>query len=190
VTRDGEIVVSGHLGGYIAGGDPATQYPELWRWLAQWLPANSVLDVGCGDGQALGVFKALGCDVLGVDGIPQDSPYIVEHDFTLGPFRPGRRFDLVWSCEFVEHVEERYVPNFLETFQSGRYVFMTHAEPGQPGHHHVNCQPREYWVKKLAAIGYEYVPLLTSAARRLAQANPDPWNHFARSGLAFKRASR
>jgi cyclopropane fatty-acyl-phospholipid synthase-like methyltransferase len=182
------LVVSGHLGGYVPGGDPATQYPELWRWLTGWANVSSVLDVGCGDGQALKVFRMLGCEVQGIDGLPQDDPDIIEHDFTRGPYTPSRRFDLVWSCEFVEHVDERYSPNFLETFKAGRLVLMTHAFPGQGGHHHVNCQPADYWIRKLASIGYSFDETLTAATRNLARANAHPANHYARSGLAFRKA--
>lgn len=190
MTTDGEFVMAGHLGGYVAGGDPATQYPDLWAWLVRWRGVRSVLDVGCGDGQALRYFRDLGCDVLGVEGVPQDDPDIVEHDFTLGPYVPPREFDLCWSCEFVEHVEQAYEANFLATFSCAALVLMTHADPGQPGHHHVNCQTGEYWVEKMQGIGYELYPLLTTATRRMAAANDSPWNHYARSGMAFERLSK
>lgn len=97
------------------------------------------------------------------------------------------RYDLVWSCEFVEHVEARYLPNFLATFRLGDLVLLTHAEPGQEGHHHVNCQPAGYWRGAMAAIGYREDSGLTRVTRALAGANPSAWNHYARSGLAFVR---
>jgi hypothetical protein len=185
-------VMDGHLGGYVEGGDPATQYPDMWAVLVETLGIESVIDVGCGDGVALRCFRGLGCRVMGVDGIPQDDPDIITHDYTVGPadmYATGNAdFDLAWSCEFVEHVEERYVPNFLATFACARYVLMTHAEPGQQGYHHVNCQPADYWKGALAAIGYQYDETLTSKARRLAGLNLNPYNHFRRAGLAFRRA--
>lgn len=184
-----------HLGGFVPGGDPATFYPGLWEWLVSEHDVRSVIDVGCGDGVALRWFREHGCRVLGIDGIPQDDPDIVTRDYTeriptlsftdrLGAFSD---WDLAWSCEFVEHVEEQHIPNFVATFQCARMVLMTHAEPGQAGWHHVNCQPADYWKGVLSAAGFDFDETLTEAAREMAGMNPDPYNHFKRSGLAFRR---
>ena len=87
-----QMVNQGHLGGYIAGGDPSTWCPQLWSWAVQSEAARSVLDVGCGEGHSTGYFRALGCEVLGLDGFDQairDSviPDAVRlHDFNLGAF--------------------------------------------------------------------------------------------------------
>lgn len=178
---------SPHLGGYIPGGDPATYFPELWEWLVREKGVKSVIDVGCGEGQALRFFEELGCRISGVDGIEQDHPRIYAHDYTQGPLAIRDPFDLVWSCEFVEHVEERYLPNFLTTFQCANAVLMTHADPGQPGHHHVNCQPASYWKGTMASAGFRFDEDFTREAREKAALNTFPINHFARSGLAFVR---
>ena len=190
MTKPGDMVTDGHLGGYIAGGDPDTTYPQLWAWLVASQGVRTVIDVGCGDGIAVQFFESLGCHVLGVDGMPQTHPSIVQHDYTMGPLetRSRQRSDLAWSCEFVEHVEEQYVPNFLDTFRLADLVLITHAEPGQRGWHHVNCQPAAYWLDKLASIDYEWDRETTLVARARAAENRSPWNHFARSGLAFRPA--
>lgn len=189
-----EFYVDRHLGGYIIGGDPATYFPELWRWLVDEYGVRSVIDVGCGEGHALDYFREeLGCSVVGIDGVAQGKASILAHDYTTGPL-PNEdnvpfvsRADLVWSCEFVEHVEERYVPNFLATFQRADLVLMTHAGPGQPGHHHVNCQHADYWIGAMAASGFRHDADLTRRARARAELNRNPINHFARSGLVFRR---
>ncbi|MCP5070209.1 MAG: class I SAM-dependent methyltransferase [bacterium] len=195
-------VGEGHLGGYIRGrqsevptvyghehGDPATWTPELWRWVFESLGVRSVLDVGCGEGHAAGFFRDLGCCVLGVDGSLQarrDSvirELHITHDFARGGYFPAHDFDLVWSCEFVEHVEERHMANFLATFASSTgYLMMTFASPGQPGHHHVNCQPAEYWVQKLAAIGFSLDEGLTEVSRAKVESG-----HYHNCGLLFTR---
>jgi len=187
------MVVAEHLGGYCPGGDPATFYPALWEYLVTDLGVQSVIDVGCGDGVAVKFFELLGVGVLGVDGVPQEHPSIIEHDYTLEPFIPSISdeeaddFDLCWSCEFVEHVEERYVDNFLATFACAPLVLITHAEPGQAGWHHVNCQHAGYWIDRMAGIGYELDGALTNKSRELARVNEHALNHYARSGLAFHR---
>jgi SAM-dependent methyltransferase len=181
------FATDGHLGGYIPGGDKATSFPELWSWLVAEQGVQSVLDVGCGEGHALDYFAGLGIHARGIDGIAQDRQDFIHHDFTWSPAPVYMGFDLVWCCEVVEHVEERYLPNLLKAFELGDLVLMTHAWPGQPGWHHVNCRQEDYWVGALAARGYQLDPVLTGAARREAAANGTPLNHFTRSGLAFRR---
>lgn len=187
------MVVDGHLGGYIPGGDPATVYPDLWEWLVKEQGVESVIDIGCGDGIAVDYFSSLGCAVLGIDGIPQEHPNIITHDYTHGPFvvtladEPGARYDLAWSCEFVEHIAEEYVENFLETFACADLVLMTSAGPGQNGWHHVNCQPIPYWSRKMQQIGYLVDEVFTVDCRAQARKNGSEWNHFVRSGMAYRR---
>ena len=62
--------------------------------------------------------------------------------------------DLVYCVEVAEHIEEQYLDNLLETLANAPVIVMTHAVPGQPGHHHVNTQPKNYWVEKLDGMGY------------------------------------
>lgn len=182
------VVTFGHLGGYVEGGDPATRYPQLWDWLVDGpLAVRTVLDVGCGEGHALDHFLGRGCNAIGVDGVPQPHPRILQHDYAEAPFFPGVEFDLVWCCEFVEHLEERHLANALPSLTSGRHLLLTHAEPGQPGYHHVNCQPASYWRGVLAGHGLLLDERLTVFTRCLAGRELGAWNHYARSGLAFSR---
>lgn len=170
-----------HLGGFITGGDPLSHYPALWEWFVDELDVQSVIDVGCGQSAALAYFWLRGCDVLGVDGIEQETewPFLC-HDYAEGPYIPSEPFELAWSCEFVEHVEEQFMDNFLATFQCAEMVAMTHAIPGQGGYHHVNCQEKGYWIDALKSIGHRYDAYLTDRARVLAGQG-----YFAYTGLIF-----
>lgn len=154
-----------HLGGYIVGltdhGDPNTYATEIWDWMAE-NKIKSVIDVGCGQGFSTKYFFNKGLDVLGVEGgenaynssVIKDKTVL--HDYTKGPFSPDRNYDAVWCCEFVEHVEEQYIENFLTTFDFCKQIFMTHAVPGQDGYHHVNCRESEYWIEKLENRGFKF----------------------------------
>jgi SAM-dependent methyltransferase len=190
-----KMILDGHLGGYVAGGDPATWCPALWRWTIQELGIRSVLDVGCGEGHSARFFQDAGCEVLGVEGcgsaiensaIPDA---VVQHDFTRGPFVPPRRFDLAWSCEFLEHVEHRYVPNILAALaHAAKAILVTHAFPGQTdGHHHVNCRPGAYWIQRIEGLGFVCDVKRSRAARTVTLQDYPGINHFARSGLVFIR---
>lgn len=176
-----------YLGGYIHGSDANTWYPELWTWLKTTLDLRSVLDVGCGEAYTTRYWHSLGCEALGIDGSPfavRDSvmPEAVRvHDFTTGPFQAPHTFDAVWCCEVVEHIEEKYVANVLDTFAAARIIVMTHAVPGQTGHHHVNCQPSTYWARLLDRRGYHLNYGLTRQARNRAH------SYFCKTGMVFTR---
>jgi SAM-dependent methyltransferase len=201
------MIKDGHLGGYIHGGDPGTWSPHLWSWVLEEFQIRSVLDVGCGEGHSTKFFHDQGCEVLGIDGCMQaiqDSvipAHVIQHDLCEGPFVPDHSFDLVWSCEFLEHVDEEFVPNILATFgHAAKAILVTHAFPEgrrsraqsnrrqERGHHHVNCKPTSYWIRKIESMGFECQVAGTRQARTVTLADYPGINHFARSGLLFTRS--
>lgn len=131
------------------------------------LHCNSFLDIGCGPGGMLQLAKEVGYDpVLGIDGDPSlESEDIYTHDFTTGLFKPSSIFDLGYSCEFVEHVEQKYIQNFIPAFQSCEHLLITYAPPGTPGHHHVNCNTKDYWISTLENYGFLWAEELTKVVR-------------------------
>ena len=198
----GDFIVDGHLGGYVEGGDPNTTYPTLWRWLVDEFASfgddgsDGLLDVGCGDGAAVRWFDSCpewSGSVWGIDGLAPDDPVLLRHDYTLGPSVVRDRFvpfDLVWSCEFVEHVAERHVYSIVRDLAYGMALAMTHALPGQPGHHHVNCKPSAYWQALMEQQGMRLDPDRTQHARELARLDvPGDACYFGVTGLVFVRDS-
>jgi hypothetical protein len=145
--------------------------------LMQRYDVKSMLDIGCGPGGMVRQAHLKGLDVLGVDGDftvyrpKMIEPMIRIHDFVTGPFLPGRNFDLCWSVEFVEHVEECFMDNFIESMKFCKYVLMTHALPNQPGWHHVNCQTYDYWVDVMEKRGFKFDPTGTIALRAASTMN-------------------
>lgn len=180
----------GHLGGNVPGGDAATFYPELWQWMLRRFAVRSVLDIGCGEGHALKQFGKDGIRVMGIDGLPRNVMETLDrgidcllHDFTKGPPSLDEEFDLGWSCEFVEHVEAQFLNNILAAFRKCRILAMTHAQPMQGGHHHVNCRPSEYWIEKMAGAGFILLSQETAESRRFY-----PDTYWGRTGLIFERS--
>lgn len=138
------------------------------RLLKNKFDLKSMIDVGCGSGGMVQLALDLGIDAIGVDGdwsFERDVPFSL-HDYEKGSFVPDREFDLCYSCEFVEHVWEKYRQNFFDTFKSAKYLLITHAPPGQGGHHHVNEQPAEYWIDALNQDGWEYDETTTMEVRK------------------------
>jgi hypothetical protein len=112
----------------------------------------------------------MGLHAEGIDGDASCRPSHL-HDFTSGLYVPEPdepfRFDAVWSVEFLEHVEERYLPNVMVCLILARpsMVVASAAPPGKSGHHHVNLQPQEYWEEWFASFGYVFCPDATQELR-------------------------
>lgn len=146
---------------------------------------KSMVDVGCGPGGMVELARSKGIDAYGIDGdftIQRKVPCHL-HDFTTGHVDLGRTFDLCWCVEFVEHVEEKYMDNFIKVFQQCKYVMMTHAYPGQGGHHHVNEQPTQYWIDTLNKAGFVFEEDMTKHIRQLSTMKQ---KYIRTHGLFFK----
>ena len=151
-----------HLGGHMnkVHTDRATLL-----YLQEKYDINSMVDVGCGPGDMVMIAKDRGINAMGIDGDftlqdmwkARELP-IVLHDFTKSEVAMSAfaGWDLGWSVEFLEHVEEKYMDNWMAIFEKCKYIVCTAAPPGHAGHHHVNCQTREYWIEKFDGYGFEY----------------------------------
>lgn len=178
------------LGGNLRHGDTNSITPKLWTYLVDRFAVRSILDVGAGEGYALRFFHQHGVISHGFDGLRQNvdnAKYpIAEHDLKKGPYHYP--CDLSYCVEVVEHIEEKYVDNLMDTLINSPVVVITHALPGQPGHHHVNNQPKEYWIKKFEKLGY-FLSIDNQFFKDIAyQENPN--SYFAISGLVFLKANR
>jgi hypothetical protein len=153
---------------------------------------KSFLDVGCGPGGMVALASMRGLDAMGIDGdweVPKEKDtFILIHDFTTGPCLTTKaEFDLGWSVEFLEHVEEAYQDNYMQAFALCKYVVATAAPPGYPGHHHVNCQPAEYWHKVFDKYGFDYDDVVTQRIRNQESTMQKPF--MQTTGMFFKRRS-
>jgi SAM-dependent methyltransferase len=145
-----------HLGGHY---NFTAMLKPTYDLIQKQFNVTSMLDIGCGPGGMVEYSNYIGVYSVGIDGdesVKKDKDYILIHDYTLGELELNETFDLVYSTEFLEHVEEKYVSNFMPSFQKGKYVFCSAAPPGQSGYHHVNCKPKEYWIEKFNEYGFEY----------------------------------
>lgn len=174
-----------HLGGNLDHGDPYTYCPSCWKYLIGRFALSSVMDLGSGTGEAAQYFYANKLKVIAVDGLTENvssaSYPTLMHDLTKAPVIT--KVDLVHCQEVVEHIEEQFLDNLIKSFRSGKIVCMTHAFPGQGGHHHVNEQPTEYWIHNLSNSGFSLLVEDTNRIRKLAQ--NDGAIYLAKSGLVF-----
>jgi hypothetical protein len=176
-----------HLGGNLEGGDASTWCPTAWNFIIEKFNIKSAMDIGAGLGHAAKWFSDQGLTTTAIEGLEynvKNAVYpCVLHDLTTGPFIQS--VDFVNCIEVVEHIEEEYIDNLLTTLCQGKYLLMTHATPGQDGWHHVNCQPKEYWVNHLKARGFNLLNADSSTIQKLAK--QDGGKHIWRTGLLFEK---
>lgn len=129
---------------------------------------RSVIDVGCGTGTWLSVFKAAGVtDCLGVDGDYVDPELrlitpdeFLSHDLKQ-PLNLGRTFDLVVSLETAEHLPADCADRFVTSLTAlGSVILFSAAIPFQGGDGHINEQWVGYWVERFHQRGYLVIDCL------------------------------
>jgi SAM-dependent methyltransferase len=123
---------------------------------------QSVLDVGCGTGVWLSVFREHGVDdILGIDGPwiegrQQEIPEVFfrEYDLTR-PVALERTFDLALCLEVAEHLPAEAAPGLIESLTAlAPVVVFSAAIPGQGGDGHINERWPSFWSRYFAAHGY------------------------------------
>jgi SAM-dependent methyltransferase len=138
---------------------------EVVPMVLQWIQPESVIDVGCGTGAWLSVFKQYGVeDIIGIDNefvnpgllqIPEDKFLTcdLEHPVPL-----NRRFDLVVSLEVAEHLPIEMGRKFIDFLVTlGPIVLFSAAIPYQGGYNHLNEQWPDFWARYFYKHGYEAI---------------------------------
>ena len=112
-----------------------------------------VVDVGCGTGIWLRLFKECGVEeVLGIDGpyVPTDLLQIAPEEFQAAdltkPLRLERSFDMAVCLEVAEHLPPSDADNLVESLtRLAPVIVFSAAIPGQGGTDHLNEQWPDYW---------------------------------------------
>jgi len=150
---------------------------------------HSVIDIGCGTGTWLSVFKAHNVDeITGVDGHwVQDEMLLIPkscflaYDLTQS-LNIERRFDLAVSLEVAEHLDRRCARNFVSTLvKLSSVIVFSAAIPFQDGTHHVNEEWPDFWAKLFGE--HEYVPI--DCIREMIWNNEDVAWWYAQNILVF-----
>ena len=176
-----------HLGGHagITHIDPG-----VLRYFRTNHSVKSMLDVGCGPGGQVFEAKKLGLEAHGIDGDytldrGKDKNFFTLHDYSKGPSNLLKKVDLVWSVEFLEHVQEQFIPHFLPDLKSGKFLVVTFARPNETGgHHHVNCNTQEYWIEKIQDDFFKFDETLTNEVKKVSTMTRD---FIRNSALVFSR---
>ena len=139
--------------------------------IRQWLPVHSVLDVGCGRGAWLKIWRECGVEqVIGLDGDYVDTATLLipPENFRAAnvdrPFALDRRFDLVTCLEVAEHLSPDIAGSLVRCLgDHADYVLFSAAVPGQGGANHINEQPYGYWKKQFESVGFTMLDCIRPA---------------------------
>lgn len=144
---------------------------EIVPFLINLLEPKSVVDVGCGIGTWLKVFKDNGVkDILGIDGDYVDKKLLkigIESflEYNLEElYTSNKKYDLVISLEVAEHLSFANADIFVETLTGlGSIVVFSAAIPNQGGQNHINEQIPQYWIDKFEKKEFKLYDILRPA---------------------------
>jgi SAM-dependent methyltransferase len=153
------------------------------------VPAERVVDVGCGLGIWLEVFKETGVkETLGIDGdwVNTSSLQIPEGRFLkldlTKPFELDATFDLVVSLEVAEHLPADCAETFVDSLvKLGSVVLFSAAIPFQGGRNHQNEQWPDYWARHFRRKDYVAIDCI----RRQIWQNDDVEWWYAQNTFIF-----
>lgn len=162
---------------------------EIVPIIMEMVRPESVIDVGCGVGTWLSVFRDMGIEeILGIDGewvdiemlqIPQER--FLSFDLKR-PLIINRSFDLALSLEVAEHLPEESAEPFVDSLvKLAPVVLFSAAIPLQVGKGHLNEQWPDYWADHFEKRGY----LVVDAIRRTIWQNDDVDYWYAQNILIF-----
>ncbi|MDO8805246.1 MAG: class I SAM-dependent methyltransferase [Elusimicrobiota bacterium] len=154
----------------------------------------SVADLGCGCGVYSHLFKLKGARVLAIDGVipPPEHSFPVEiitRDLTAPFVNTWGNFDLVLCLEVAEHIPEEFAGAFLKNITAfSDRLLISAAPPDQGGHHHVNEQPRRYWARKMAELGFAYNRRASGRVLRALEPELPPFKWMANHIGVYEKA--
>ena len=160
----------------------------------EWINPKTLVDLGCGDGTWLSVFRGDGVEnILGIDGnyispeilqIPKEC--FIARDLSQ-PVLLDQRFDLAVSLEVAEHLPESSASEFVKSLvQLSDVVLFSAAIPHQGGTNHINEQWPDYWFNLFKDQGYLAVDLLRE--RIWNHPKVEPW--YAQNSFLIVRSDR
>ena len=153
---------------FLGWGDNAAQQKVLAEYfvpkIIKKFKPKYVLDVGCGSGQWLDEYRRHNILTKGIEGSSNAWPImsdetkevVLKRDLRDKIEEEDYNIDFVQSFEVAEHIEKEYADVFIYNLikDDPDIVLLTAAPPEQHGFQHVNCQEREYWMKKMKDKDY------------------------------------
>jgi SAM-dependent methyltransferase len=125
---------------------------------------KSVVDIGCGTGTWLNIFKKNGVtEYLGVEGFHLNpDKLVIDADKVLlkdleQSFELEKKYDLALCLEVAEHLKPESVDLFVESLTKvADIILFSAAIPFQGGQNHINEQWPTYWEEKFKKYNFYF----------------------------------
>ena len=161
--------------------------------VAEFVRPRNVIDVGCGVGTWLAVWKKIsGAEIYGIDGdyVDRSQLFIDEENFyplnLESRIVAEGRFDLAESLEVAEHLSPARADSFVEDLTKlSDVILFSAAIPAQGGTNHVNEQWQSYWAEKFLRFGYVAVDCI----RPKIWQNVNVWAHYCQNILIYVKST-
>ncbi len=146
---------------------------------------QTLIDVGCGRGAWLSVFKQKGnANVFGMDGDYVKQEHLMIHQDNFIPTDLNqpfplieKKYDLLMSLEVAEHLRPERSKSFVDDLCTlSDIIVFSAATIGQGGENHINERPLEDWRQFFQANNYQafdYVRPLIKESRMV-----EPWYKY------------
>jgi len=152
---------------------------------------QSVVDVGCGSGVWLSVFREHGVkQILGIEGshvdgswlrIPMDCIRFIDLSH---PFELQETFDLAICLEVAEHLPPKSASFLVQSLvRLAPIILFSAAIPLQGGAHHINEQWPDYWRKLFEQCHFRRLDLI----RKEIWKNPEVKSWYRQNMFLFVR---
>jgi SAM-dependent methyltransferase len=152
------------------------------NWLVEELPelrgvgAASILEVGCGNGLFLRHAAAHWADVTGMDwarspvldGVLREHPGVRFLQQDIAVFHPDRRWGLLASADFLEHLAPPALPDVIRRLHAAADVCYHKIACYDDGHSHLSVFSPQAWLRlfQQACPGAGYRIVKTSIRKR------------------------
>lgn len=128
---------------------------------------KSVIDFGCGTGIYLHFFSKLGVEhIKGLEGCQNAISLalvknIEKYDITK-KIKTNTKYDICLCFEVAEHIHKKYAETLIHDIcLTSDIILFSAAIPKQTGRHHINLQPKQYWINKFKFEGFIYQKSVT-----------------------------
>lgn len=151
--------------------DWRADYEAIANWVAKNVAGTLIGDIGCGNGYMIARLNTLGKKVWGVDAAENldqvvdkaARKYVTKADLTQD--QKFTKSDAILCFDVADRIDKKYADTLVKNIVSAnpKIILFTASKPGQAGIHHINLQPREYWLEKFAKYGYYLDAVLNEA---------------------------
>lgn len=141
-------------------------YDAISKWLAINIEGESFGDIGCGNGYMIASLDSLDKTVWGVDASEKYVDKKVRKHVKKADLTQAQTFDksdVVLCFDVADRINKKFVDTLMKNIvsTSADTIVFTASKPGKAGVHHLNLEPKDYWLNRFSKYRYYLDGILT-----------------------------